>query len=243
MRVIPASELIIHADGSIFHLHLKPEQLADRIVLVGDPARVTTVASYFDEQECEVQNREFHTITGSYRGKRISVVSHGIGPDNIEIVLNELDALANIDFTTRTVHPQFRQLTMVRIGTSGGLQPNTPVGTFVATEKSIGFNGVLYFYAQSERVRDLALEQALREQLDWQIEGLSPYVVSSDPALLEQIAEHERKGKAEHTSGDAAAGQGMRGWMKVHEDRLFCGKIMVNLLPFPGCDCTWMRPL
>ena len=188
MRVIPASELIIHADGSIFHLHVKPEQLADRIVLVGDPARVTTVASYFDEQECEVQNREFHTITGSYRGKRISVVSHGIGPDNIEIVLNELDALANIDFTTRTVHPQFRQLTMVRIGTSGGLQPNTPVGTFVATEKSIGFNGVLYFYAQSERVRDLALEQALREQLDWQIEGLSPYVVSSDPVLLEQIA-------------------------------------------------------
>ena len=103
MRTIPASELAIHSDGSVFHLHLKPEQLADRVVLVGDPARVTTVASYFDSQECEVSSREFHTITGQYKGKRITVVSHGIGTDNIDIVLNELDALANIDFSTRTI--------------------------------------------------------------------------------------------------------------------------------------------
>ena len=100
MRTIPASELAIHSDGSVFHLHLKPEQLADRVVLVGDPARVTTVASYFESQECEVSSREFHTITGQYKGKRITVVSHGIGTDNIDIVLNELDALANIDFST-----------------------------------------------------------------------------------------------------------------------------------------------
>mgnify|MGYP001517367074 FL=1 len=114
MRTIPASELAIHSDGSVFHLHLKPEQLADRVVLVGDPARVTTVASYFDSQECEVSSREFHTITGQYKGKRITVVSHGIGTDNIDIVLNELDALANIDFSTRTIKPEFKQLSLVR---------------------------------------------------------------------------------------------------------------------------------
>ena len=159
MQTIPESELIINADGSAFHLHLKPEQLADRIVLVGDPSRVTTVASYFDNQECEVSSREFHTITGTYKGKRITVVSHGIGTDNIDIVLNELDALANIDFATRTVKPEFRQLTLVRIGTSGGLQPFTPVGTYVAAEKSIGFDGVLYFYANSEKIRDIAYEK------------------------------------------------------------------------------------
>ena len=162
MRVIPESELIINADGSAFHLHLKPEQLADRVVLVGDPDRVSTVASYFDTQECEVSSRELHTITGTYKGKRITVVSHGIGTDNIDIVLNELDALANIDFSTRTVKPTFKQLTLVRVGTSGGLQPFVPVGTYVAAEKSIGFDGVIYFYANTERARDTAFEAALK---------------------------------------------------------------------------------
>ena len=134
MRRIPESELVINADGSVFHLHLRPDQLADRVILVGDPARVTTIASYLDSQECEVSNREFHTITGTYRGKRISIVSHGIGTDNIDIVLNELDALANIDFQTRTILPTHRQLTLVRIGTSGGLQPFVPIGSYVAAE-------------------------------------------------------------------------------------------------------------
>ena len=152
--MIAPSELIINADGSCFHLHLKPEQLADRVVLVGDPERVNTVAAFFDTKECEVASREFHTITGTYKGKRITALSHGIGTDNIDIVLNELDALANIDFATRTIRPTFRQLTLVRIGTSGGLQPFTPIGTYVAAEKSIGFDGVLYFYADSERVRE-----------------------------------------------------------------------------------------
>lgn len=187
MRRIPESELIINADGSVFHLHLKPEQLADRVILVGDPERVNTVASYFDECECSVSNREFHTITGSYQGKRITVVSHGIGTDNIDIVLNELDALANIDFETRTIRPQFRQLTLVRVGTSGGLQPFTPVGSYVAAERSVGFDGVLYFYANSEQVRDLAFEAELLRQLDWQLVGLHPYVVSADASLIEQI--------------------------------------------------------
>lgn len=191
MRTIPASELIVNADGSIFHLHLKPEQLADRIVLVGDPARVTTVAGYFDSRECEVSSREFHTITGRYKGKRITVVSHGIGTDNIDIVLNELDALANIDLATRTVKPDFRQLTLVRVGTSGGLQPFTPVGTYVAAEKSIGFDGVLYFYAHNTAVRDGRFEAELRTQLAWPLTGIYPYVVSADASLVEQIAKDD----------------------------------------------------
>lgn len=188
MRVIPESELIINADGSAFHLHLKPQQLADKVVLVGDPDRVSTVAAYFDTKECEVSSREFHSITGTYKGKRITVVSHGIGTDNIDIVLNELDALANIDFATRTVKPTFKQLTLVRVGTSGGLQPFVPVGTYVAAEKSIGFDGVIYFYADTERIRDTRLEAELIKQLDWKLSGLLPYVVSADPALIEQIA-------------------------------------------------------
>lgn len=187
--MIPPSELIIHADGSIFHLRLKPEQLADRIVLVGDPARVGTVASFFDSCECEVSNREFHAITGQYREKRITVLSHGIGTDNIDIVLNELDALANIDFATREIRKEFRPLTLVRIGTSGGLQPFTPLGSYVAAEKSIGFDGVLYFYADNEQVRDRALELSLVKQLEWSLKGITPYVVSADASLVEQITQ------------------------------------------------------
>ena len=189
--MLDPSELIINADGSCFHLHLKPEQLADRVLLVGDPARVDTTASYFDSRECEVSNREFHTITGIYKGKRITAISHGIGGDNIDIVLNELDALANIDFSTRSIKPTFHQLTLVRIGTSGGLQPSVPIGTYVAAERSIGFDGVIYFYADTDKVRDLAFEAELRKQLQWQIEGLQPYVVPADSALVEQITQKD----------------------------------------------------
>lgn len=186
-RIIPSSELIVNGDGSIFHLHLKPEQLADKIILCGDPDRVGTIAQYFDSQECDVQNREFRTITGSYKGKRITVQSHGIGGDNIEIVASELDALANFDLQKRCVRDEFRQLTMVRIGTSGGLQPESPIGSYVASEKAIGFDGVIYFYAETEQVRDLEYEKALTQALNWEIEGLKPYVVSADTELLERI--------------------------------------------------------
>lgn len=189
--MIAPSELIINSDGSCFHLHLKPEQLANKIILVGDPDRVNTVASYFDTKECEVSSREFHTITGFYKGKRITTLSHGIGTDNIDIVLNELDALANIDFASRTIKPEFRQLTMVRVGTSGGLQPFVPVGTYVAAEKSIGFDGVLYFYANSEMIRDNAFELELIKQLKWKLNGIQPYVVSADPSLIEQITQED----------------------------------------------------
>lgn len=191
MRVIPPSELIINADGSVFHLHLKPGQLSDKIILVGDPERVSSVASRFDSIECEVSNREFHSITGYFQGKRISVVSHGIGTDNIDIVLNELDALVNIDFTSRTVKEIFTQLTLVRIGTSGGLQHFVPVGTYVAAERSIGFDGILYFYANNKNTRDVAFEEELLRQLDWKISEIRPYVVAADKSLIEQITSND----------------------------------------------------
>ena len=154
------SELIINPDGSIFHLHIKPEQLANKIILVGDPGRVALVASHFDTKECEIESREFKTITGTYKGKRLTVVSTGIGCDNIDIVMNELDALANIDFNTRYEKDHLRQLELVRIGTCGGLQPYTPVSTYICSEKSIGFDGLLNFYAGRNEVCDLKLEQA-----------------------------------------------------------------------------------
>ena len=191
MRVIPASELIINADGSVFHLHLKPGQLAEKIELVGDPERVSAVASCFDSIECEVSNREFHSVTGMFGEKRISVVSHGIGTDNIDIVLNELDALVNIDFSSRTVKDKFTQLTLVRIGTSGGLQHFVPVGTYVAAERSVGFDGVIYFYANSETVRDLPFEEELYHQLQWKLSGIRPYVVTADKSLIEQITKDD----------------------------------------------------
>ena len=163
MKHFPESEFIINADGSVFHLHLQPEQLRDKIILVGDPGRVDLVASFFDTREFEVSSREFHTIGGTYKGKSVMCLSHGIGTDNIDIVVNELDALANIDFSTRYEKPQFRQLTLVRVGTSGGLQPHVPIGTPVIAEKSIGFDGVLNFYAGRDRVCDLDFERAFCE--------------------------------------------------------------------------------
>ena len=185
------SELIINGDGSIFHLHLKPEQLADKVILVGDPGRVSLVASHFDNQECDIESREFHTITGTYRGKRISVVSTGIGCDNIDIVLNELDALANIDFKTRMEKEQLRKLTLVRIGTCGGLQEYTPVGTFIASEKSIGFDGLLNFYSGRNDVCDLPFEEAFKQHMLWNPQLCAPYVIDADKETLERIAGDE----------------------------------------------------
>ena len=185
------SELIINNDGSCFHLHLKPEQLADRIVLVGDPARVNTVAAHFDTCECEVSSREFHTITGTYKGKRITCQSHGIGCDNIDIVVNELDTLANIDYETRTEKTEHRTLTMVRIGTCGGLQPFTPTGCFVASVKSIGFDGLLNYYAGRNNVCDLKLEEAFKKHMAWDSIKGAPYVSVADQQLIEQIAQDD----------------------------------------------------
>ncbi len=188
MKTFPESELIINEDGSCFHLHLKPEQLADKVILVGDPARVDTIAAHFDSIECEVSSREFHTITGTYKGKRITAQSHGIGCDNIDIVMNELDTLANIDYKTRTEKTEHKTLTCVRIGTCGGLQPYTPTGCFVASVKSIGFDGLLNFYAGRNNVCDLKLEEAFKKHMQWNPLLAAPYVAQADPELIDQIA-------------------------------------------------------
>lgn len=184
------SELIINSDGSIFHLHVKPEQLAEKVILVGDPGRVALVASHFETKECDIESREFHTITGTYKGKRITVVSTGIGCDNIDIVMNELDALANIDFKTREEKQQLRQLEIVRIGTCGGLQLNTPEGTFICSEYSVGFDGLLNFYEGRNAVCDLAMERKLIEHLGWTGNMCQPYpyVIKADEKLVERIA-------------------------------------------------------
>ena len=184
------SELIINEDGSIFHLHLKPHELADKVILVGDPGRVALVASHFDGVECEVNNREFRTITGNFKNKRITIVSTGIGCDNIDIVLNELDALANIDFETRKEKTNLRQLTLVRIGTCGGLQKNTPIGTFIASKKSIGFDGLLNYYAKREEL-DITFENEFKKQVNWNSQLGNPYVADADMKLLEQIAQDD----------------------------------------------------
>lgn len=182
------SELIINQDGSCFHLHLKPEQLADKVILVGDPARVDTVAAHFDTRECEVSSREFHTITGTYKNKHITCQSHGIGCDNIDIVVNELDTLANINYNTRTENDEHRTLTMVRIGTCGGLQPFTPTGTFIASVKSIGFDGLLNYYAGRNDVCDLNLEEAFKKHMKWDPIKGAPYVAVANQDLVNQIA-------------------------------------------------------
>lgn len=187
MRRFEESELILNQDGSVFHLHIKPEQLAHKVILVGDPGRVSLVASHFTDIEMEVQSREFHSITGKYQGKRITVTSTGIGCDNIDIVVNELDALVNIDFATRTEKAEKTSLEIVRIGTCGGLQEYTPVGTFIVSEKSIGFDGLLNFYAERNDVCNLALEDAFTKHMHWNPQLCAPYVIEADEELTNRI--------------------------------------------------------
>ncbi len=186
-RIIPPSELIINPDGSAFHLHIRPDQLTDRIILVGDPGRVNMVAEFFDSKTFETSSREFHCIGGTYKGKPIMCLSHGIGPDNIDIVITELDALANIDFQTREVRESTRSLTLVRIGTSGALQPELSIGTPVIAEKAIGFDGVLNYYSGRNSIADLDFEHALCEHTGWNPLWAKPYVVDADAALVNQI--------------------------------------------------------
>ena len=190
-RYFPPSELLIESNGAVYHLGVKPEQLADKVILVGDPNRVPKVAAFFDEQECDIMAREFRTITGTYKGKRITVVGTGIGCDNIDIVVNELDALANIDFNTRYEKENFRQLQMVRIGTCGGLQEYTPTGSFICSEKSIGFDGLLNFYEGRNDVCDLAFEEVFKKHLNWSPLLCAPYTIDCDSELLERIAQDD----------------------------------------------------
>lgn len=184
---ILSSELITNDDGSIFHLHLLPEHLADHIILVGDPGRVALIASFFDHIELERSNREFYTVTGNYKNRRISVISTGIGPDNIDIVINELDALANIDLKTKQIKPEKKSLNIVRIGTSGSVQADIPVDSFVISEKSIGCDGVLRFYADHENITDREFEEAFIEQCDWTKYAARPYVVNASAQLVKKL--------------------------------------------------------
>ena len=201
MRTIPPDQMPVNADGSIFHLHLKPEQLADKVVMMGDPERVPVVAAYFDNIEFDIQSREFRTITGTYKGKRITALSHGIGCDNIDIVMTELDALANIDLQTREVKKDFRQLTLVRIGTSGGLQPFCPIGTYVVSEISMGMDGLIFFYENGERIANEELSQQFTEHTLWNDLLAKPYFVHSDKELTERIGYDMIKGITISASG------------------------------------------
>jgi len=191
MRIIEPSELIINPDGSIFHLHLKPEQLADNIILVGDPGRVKMIAGFFDSIESESENREFVSTTGFFGSKRITVLSTGIGTDNIDIVINELDALVNINLATRQVKKEHKSLNIIRIGTSGGLQGDIPVNAFLASSKAIGFDGLLNFYQDRNGIADLPFEASFKSFVAWNELLSSPYVVSSDPELFEKIVDDD----------------------------------------------------
>ena len=193
-RVIAPSELIINADGTIFHLHLKPEQLADTVILVGDPARVDTIAAHFDSVECNVSNREFNTVTGYYKGKRMSVISTGIGIGNIDICVTELDALANVDFATRTVKDTFRRLTLVRLGTSGALQEDIEVGEVVFARTSVGFDSLLGYYAGRNDVCDLDMQHAFMEHTQWSELLAPPYFVNADNELWEHFKDSVTEG-------------------------------------------------
>lgn len=186
-RIILASELIINDDGSAFHIHLRPEQVYDNIIFVGDPGRVSMVAEYFDTKDYDVSSREFHAIGGTYKGKKVMCISHGIGPDNIEIVLTELDALVNVDLKTRKVKPEHRTLNIVRVGTSGSLQEDLHIGDFVIAEKGMGFDGILNFYADRDKVCDLDFEREFCRHTDWLKTWAAPYTADADAGLVDKI--------------------------------------------------------
>ena len=187
-RVIPDSELVLKEDGSVYHLNLQPEDIADNIILVGDPGRVELVASLFNKVELKKQNREFYTITGIYKGKRLTVLSTGIGTDNIDIVINELDALVNIDLKQRIIKEQHTSLTFVRIGTTGTLQPEIPVDAPIAAKVSLGFDNLLNYYADRDKVSDKEMEKAFVEHVSWSSILHRPYFVYADQELFDKIA-------------------------------------------------------
>ncbi len=191
---IPDSELILNADGSVFHLHLHPDDVADNVILVGDPGRVDMVSSFFSKVEVEAQNREFRTRTGLFNGKRVTVVSTGIGTDNIDIVVNELDAVVNIDLEKRVAKEQKRSLNLIRIGTSGALQADIAVGTPVISEMAIGFDGMLNYYRDRNKVSNLEMENAFKKHMSWNPLLTSPYFVNSSSALLQKVGFDMHKG-------------------------------------------------
>jgi len=191
---IPESELIINGDGSVFHIHLKPEELADNVIMVGDPGRVDMIAEYLTDIEFRHASREFVSVTGKRNGKRITAISHGIGPDNIDIVMTELDALANVDFKTREVKPEHKALNILRIGTSGALHPDIPLGSYILSHMSVGFDGVMNWYGNREKVTDTAIEEAFKKHMNWLDVLPSPYFVSASPKIIDLMKDITVKG-------------------------------------------------
>ena len=191
---IPESELIINSDGSVFHIHLKPEELADNVIMVGDPSRVDMIGEYLTDIEFRHESREFVSITGKRNGKRITALSHGIGPDNIDIVMTELDALANVDFQTREVKPVHKALNILRIGTSGALHADIPLGSYVLAHISVGFDGVMNWYANREKVTIPAVEEAFKKHMNWEPTLPSPYFVKASPKIIDLLKDVTVKG-------------------------------------------------
>lgn len=191
---IPESELIINGDGSVFHIHLKPEELADNVIMVGDPSRVDMIAEYLTDIEFRHESREFVSVTGKYNGKRITALSHGIGPDNIDIVMTELDALANVDFKTREVKPEHRSLNILRIGTSGALHPDIPLGSYVLSHISVGFDGVMNWYGNREIITIPEVEEAFKKHMNWSPYISSPYFVKASSKIIKLMKDVTLKG-------------------------------------------------
>lgn len=191
--VLPASEFIQNINGSVYHLNLLPEHLANTVITVGDPDRVKEVTKYFDSIEFTFQKREFHTQTGTYKGKRITVISTGIGTDNIDIVLNELDTLVNVDFSNRTIKKNLTSLDIIRIGTSGAIQEDVPLDSFLVSEAAVGFDSLLHYYDCGE-ILNLEFSEALVKHLQFSEEKATPYVIDADPYLLEKFSEGFFKG-------------------------------------------------
>ena len=191
---IPESELIINGDGSVFHIHIRPDQLADRVILVGDPGRVAMFKPHFDRVEAEGQSREFAWVTGEYKGTRITVLSHGIGPDNIDIVMTELDALANVDFTTREVKAEHKTLSIIRLGTCGAIQPEIPLGSFILSHYSVGFDGLMNWYEGCERITNLEMEQSFMKHMDWPERINTPYFVHASQKMIDLMSDSTVRG-------------------------------------------------
>lgn len=207
MQRIGNTELILNPDGSVYHINLKPEHVAGDVIFVGDPKRVGTIAKYFDSVEFETQKREFRTVVGSYRGKRFTVISTGIGPDNIDIVLNELDALVNIDLETRTVKEELTSLRIVRMGTSGSLQPDIPVDSIVMGKFGLGFDGLLHFY-KAGHILETDMEEAFIRHSSFPANMSRPYIVQNDRELAHILDSKEIHSGITATTGGFFGPQG-----------------------------------
>ena len=198
---IPESELIINSDGSVFHIHIRPDQLADKVILVGDPGRVEMFRPLLEKVECEGASREFVWITGRYNSERVTVLSTGIGTDNIDIVMTELDALANVDFTTREVKPEHRTLDILRIGTCGAIQPEIPLGAFIFSHISVGCDGLLNWYDNRDQIALLDFEEAFKKHVHWDKHLPDPYFVRASEKLIAKFADCTVKGMTVSASG------------------------------------------